>query len=51
MKPAQSGGTDGVYFCHSARDVEEAFAANLNRVNANGNLNEKLLVQEFLKGE
>eukprot|EP00392_Amoebophrya_sp_AT5.2_P006007 g6017.t1 len=50
VKPAASGGTDGVYWCHCAADVKHAFQTELNALNCNGNTNEKLLAQEFLTG-
>lgn len=50
VKPAMSGGTDGVFWCHSAEDVERAFAAECGKVNVNGELNDGLLAQEFLEG-
>ncbi|CAD7965782.1 unnamed protein product [Amoebophrya sp. A25] len=50
VKPAMSGGTDGVYWCHSPEDVDTAFAAECGKVNVNGELNDCLLAQEFLQG-
>ncbi|CAD7943367.1 unnamed protein product [Amoebophrya sp. A25] len=50
VKPACSGGTDGVYWCNKAEDVEKAFGEELAKVNCNGACNEKLLAQEFLEG-
>lgn len=50
VKPAMSGGTDGVYWCHSPADVEKAFKEECGKMNVNGNLNDCLLAQEFLEG-
>ncbi|CAD7963387.1 unnamed protein product [Amoebophrya sp. A120] len=50
VKPACSGGTDGVYWCHSTADIDHAFYQELNKQNCNGETNEKLLAQEFLRG-
>jgi len=50
VKPSMSGGTDGVYWCHSKADVEEAHAAECGKLNCNGVINDKLLVQEYLDG-
>ena len=50
VKPAMSGGTDGVFWCHSFEDVEAAFASECGKVNVNGELNDCLLAQEFLDG-
>ena len=33
VKPAQSGGTDGVVWCHSAGDVRGAFESFLGKTN------------------
>ncbi|CAD7925593.1 unnamed protein product [Amoebophrya sp. A120] len=50
VKPAMSGGTDGVYWCHCPEDVKAAFEAECGKVNVNGELNDCLLAQEFLDG-
>jgi len=50
VKPSMSGGTDGVYWCHNQNDVREAFAAECGKLNCNGVVNEKLLIQEYLDG-
>lgn len=50
VKPAMSGGTDGVYWCHSAADVRAAHSAECGKRNVNGVVNDKLLVQEYLDG-
>jgi biotin carboxylase len=50
VKPAMSGGTDGVYWCHSEDDVKEAVDKEMGKLNCNGQVNDKLLAQEFLDG-
>jgi len=50
IKPALSGGTDGVYFCSNDEDIVAACEANLGRIDILGNKTEKVLMQEFLKG-
>jgi len=50
VKPPMSGGTDGLFFCHTNEDVREAFATETNKLNVNGVMNSELLVQEFLDG-
>jgi len=50
VKPPMSGGSDGLYFCHSDNDVQEAFSQEAGKLNVNGVMNTELLVQEFLDG-
>jgi len=50
VKPAMSGGTDGVFWCHCEEDVRLAFESECGKVNVNGELNDCLLAQEFLDG-
>jgi len=50
VKPPMSGGTDGVYWCHSEADVENAFKKTHGVRNVNGVVNDVLLIQEFLDG-
>mmetsp|Transcript_46432 Transcript_46432/g.110642 ORF Transcript_46432/g.110642 Transcript_46432/m.110642 type:complete len:491 (-) Transcript_46432:442-1914(-) len=50
VKPAMSGGTDGVYWCHCDEDIRLAHSLHCGKVNVNGELNDKLLVQEYLDG-
>jgi biotin carboxylase len=50
VKPLDSAGTEGVFFCEDADEVEAAFAATLGRPNALGGANAELLVQELLRG-
>merc|ERR1719181_293755 len=50
IKPAMSGGTDGVYFCDNDDHVRAAYADNINKLNVNGEANDDLLVQEKLVG-
>eukprot|EP00397_Hematodinium_sp_SG-2012_P042365 GEMP01046846.1.p1 GENE.GEMP01046846.1~~GEMP01046846.1.p1 ORF type:complete len:456 (+),score=92.84 GEMP01046846.1:42-1409(+) len=51
IKPAMSGGTDGVYWCHTEDDCRLAFDKECGKLNVNGELNDKLLCQEFLDGK
>jgi hypothetical protein len=50
VKPLDSAGTEGVFFCEDAEEVAAAFAATLGRPNALGGANRELLVQEELRG-
>jgi biotin carboxylase len=50
IKPAMSGGMDGVCFCRTDEHVREAYRENLGHVNVNGECNVELLVQEELQG-
>merc|ERR1719181_1199750 len=50
IKPAMSGGTDGVYFCDNDDHVRAAYAENIGKLNVNGEANDDLLVQEKLVG-
>ena len=51
VKPAMSGGCDGVTFCHNFGDVQKAVEENLSVMNVNGARNDKLLLQECLCGD
>jgi len=51
IKPAESGGTDGVYMCFNEADVRSAVGKELGVLNCNGVVNDKLLVQEYLDGD
>lgn len=51
VKPAMSGGADGVYWCHGPEDVQRAYADQCGRMNVNGVVNAQLLAQEFLDGK
>jgi biotin carboxylase len=50
VKPLDSAGTEGVFFCQDAAEIEAAFAASIDRPNALGGANRELLVQEELRG-
>jgi biotin carboxylase len=50
IKPAMSGGMDGVCFCKNDDHVREAYRENYGHVNVNGECNTELLVQEELQG-
>ena len=51
VKPAMSGGCDGVSFCKNFGEVEAAVNENLSVMNVNGAVNDKLLLQECLMGD
>lgn len=51
VKPSESGGSDGVYFCNNFEEVENAVNKELGLMNVNGAVNDKLLLQECLHGE
>ncbi|KAF4696882.1 hypothetical protein FOZ60_014643 [Perkinsus olseni] len=48
VKPANSGGCDGVCVCVTDEDLRDAFDDNMYRVNAERLTNEKMVVQEYL---
>ncbi|EER12985.1 hypothetical protein Pmar_PMAR019514 [Perkinsus marinus ATCC 50983] len=48
VKPANSGGCDGVSVCVAEEEVRDAFDDNMYRVNAERLTNEKMVVQEYL---
>lgn len=50
VKPLDSAGSDGVFFCSTADEVTSAFQRLLNKVNSMGSINSMLLVQERLSG-
>jgi len=50
VKPAESGGTDGVFWCHSEKDVSAAFGSLIGERNVNGFVNDRVLIQEYLQG-
>ncbi|GGV12028.1 ATP-grasp domain-containing protein [Streptomyces spectabilis] len=50
VKPLASAGTDGVTFCGSAEEVDQAATAIFDTVNIFGEPNEAVLVQERLHG-
>jgi biotin carboxylase len=50
IKPAMSGGADGVYWCHGPDDVRLAYDEQCGKMNVNGVVNAQLLAQEFLDG-
>jgi biotin carboxylase len=51
VKPVQSAGTDDVFLCTSKEEAEVAFNRILGKVNGLGQINESVLVQEFLVGK
>lgn len=50
VKPVESAGSDDVKLCLSEKEVEEHMAHILSKLNGLGNVNEGVLVQEFLEG-
>jgi len=50
VKPNQSAGSDDIFCCKSLTEVENAFCTINGAINQNGNLNEGVLIQEFLEG-
>lgn len=50
VKPLESAGSDGVTKCESVGDVERAVRALVGSLNGLGQINEGVLVQEFLEG-
>ncbi len=51
LKPIASSSTDGFHICHNEKDVEQAFYRIHNSKNLFGDLNEEVLVQNFLDGQ
>lgn len=51
IKPVDSAGSDGVFFCESEGEVRRACSQILHRVNRMGSRNEQVLVQEMLEGQ
>jgi len=50
VKPMESAGSDDVTLCNSFEEVREAFSRILGKVNGLGQINEGVLVQEYLEG-
>ena len=51
VKPTESGGSDGVTACASVGGVRAAVRGLVGAVNALGQRNEEVLIQEFLRGD
>eukprot|EP00744_Colponema_vietnamica_P019143 GILI01027073.1.p1 GENE.GILI01027073.1~~GILI01027073.1.p1 ORF type:complete len:461 (-),score=108.77 GILI01027073.1:855-2111(-) len=49
-KPLRSAGTDGVTLCHSLEEVEQVFSKICGVVNQLGEVEDAVLVQEYLQG-
>lgn len=47
VKPPQSGGSDGLYFCHSDADIRNAFDKELGGTNFVGIVNKKITCTKF----
>ncbi|OLZ67832.1 hypothetical protein AV521_23415 [Streptomyces sp. IMTB 2501] len=50
IKPRNSAGSDGCRICHSREEAQEAFGAIAAERNLMGEVNDEVLVQEFLAG-
>eukprot|EP00743_Colponemidia_sp_Colp-15_P006136 GILK01006595.1.p1 GENE.GILK01006595.1~~GILK01006595.1.p1 ORF type:complete len:424 (-),score=61.67 GILK01006595.1:211-1482(-) len=50
LKPIRSAGTDGVRLCHNTTELRDAFDAVCGKYNCLGELNDAVLVQEYLRG-
>ncbi|MFD5868337.1 ATP-grasp domain-containing protein [Corynebacterium sp. NPDC060344] len=50
VKPSSSAGSDSVYFCREASEVERAFGSILGQVNQMGRDNDAVLLQERIFG-
>jgi biotin carboxylase len=50
VKPLQSAGSEDVYLCNSRAEAEAAFSRILGKVDGLGDVNEEVLIQEFLFG-
>jgi len=50
LKPTRSAGSDGVYIAKCLREAEEAFGRIFGAADVFGEVNQSVLVQEFLKG-
>lgn len=50
VKPLDSAGSDGVFFCTTTSEISTAFRSLLNKVNSMGSVNKALIVQEKLSG-
>eukprot|EP00300_Choanocystis_sp_HF-7_P010618 c17044_g1_i1.p1 GENE.c17044_g1_i1~~c17044_g1_i1.p1 ORF type:complete len:341 (-),score=49.45 c17044_g1_i1:25-963(-) len=51
VKPTCSLGTDGVFFCNNEAEVQAACDKTLGKVNPAGQVNERVVIQEYLCGQ
>lgn len=51
LKPTESAGTDGVYFCHNEEEIRAAFKAIYQQKNLFGVNNDHVLIQEYIPGD
>lgn len=51
IKPARSAGTDGVASCQNEDEIARYFHKYLHQTDAAGNLNDQLLLQEYVEGD
>ncbi len=50
LKPTESAGSDGVSVCYSREDIEKAFLRTMNKMNIQGTINDKMVIQTFVDG-
>lgn len=50
LKPIESAGSDGVTLCYSMEDAEKTFEQLMGKVNGLGQINNAILIQEYLDG-
>lgn len=51
VKPIQSAGTEGFYLCHNEKMVEEAFNSLYKKENIFHQINDEVLVQQYIDGQ
>jgi len=51
IKPVDSAGSEGVHLCYAENQLAQYFHSLLNQINLMGCCNEKLLVQEYVRGD
>lgn len=51
LKPTESAGTDGVYFCNNEEEIRIAFKAIYQQKNLFGKNNDSVLIQEYIPGD
>lgn len=51
LKPTESAGTDGVFFCDNEEDIRRAFKFIYRQNNLFGKPNDSVLIQEYIPGE
>ncbi|WP_257291777.1 ATP-grasp domain-containing protein [Endozoicomonas sp. ONNA1] len=51
IKPLNSAGSDGCFKCNTSDEVVEKVNMILNKKNLLGNINDKILIQEYIEGQ